>query len=175
MAFVTRRWKILLVLNAFAVGGFLTFWGRCSVRMGRSAGQREPNGLRGHARLNGSGVDTGITHDVLLKRLGSLEDVVYRQLNGNHHISSTGRVVQFKGAAVGTSALPGHGISFILEVSQEGGSMSSRAQGRDLRTSWEFSAGERVPSVLCVQQVCPSLLDSSRVLGAGVKGACPPP
>uniref|UniRef100_A0AAR2JC33 Polypeptide N-acetylgalactosaminyltransferase n=1 Tax=Pygocentrus nattereri TaxID=42514 RepID=A0AAR2JC33_PYGNA len=82
MAFVMRRWKILLVLNAFAVAGFLTFWGKCTVRTGRGSGQQAPTDARGQTRLNGSAVDTGITHEVLLKRLGSLEDVVYRQLNG---------------------------------------------------------------------------------------------
>uniref|UniRef100_A0A665TY70 Uncharacterized protein n=1 Tax=Echeneis naucrates TaxID=173247 RepID=A0A665TY70_ECHNA len=44
MAFVFRRWRVLLVLNVLAVAG--------------------------------------ISHEVLLKRLSSLEDVVYRQLNG---------------------------------------------------------------------------------------------
>ncbi|XP_007248710.3 polypeptide N-acetylgalactosaminyltransferase 17 [Astyanax mexicanus] len=82
MAFVMRRWKILLVLNAFAVAGFLTFWGKCNIRTSRGSGQQVPTDTRGQTRLNGSALDSGIIQEVLLKRLGSLEDVVYRQLNG---------------------------------------------------------------------------------------------
>lgn len=75
MAFMMRRWKVLVVLNAFAVAGFFTFWGKCDVRLNKL--------VSGHARLNGSSSDASISHEVLLKRLGSLEDVVYRQLNGH--------------------------------------------------------------------------------------------
>lgn len=70
-----RRWKLLVVLNAFAVAGFFTFWGKCDVRLNKIG--------NGHTRLNGSSSDSSISQEVLLKRLGSLEDVVYRQLNGN--------------------------------------------------------------------------------------------
>lgn len=64
-----------MVLNAFAVAGFFAFWGKCDVRLNKF--------VNGHTRLNGSSSDLTISQEVLLKRLGSLEDVVYRQLNGN--------------------------------------------------------------------------------------------
>uniref|UniRef100_A0A673K4K1 Polypeptide N-acetylgalactosaminyltransferase n=1 Tax=Sinocyclocheilus rhinocerous TaxID=307959 RepID=A0A673K4K1_9TELE len=83
MAFVMRRWKILLVLNVFTVAGFITFWGKCNLRTTKVVGQQAAAAdVRGQTYLNGSAQETSITHDVLLKRLGSLEDVVYRQLNG---------------------------------------------------------------------------------------------
>lgn len=82
MAFVMRRWKILLVLNVFTVAGFITFWGKCNLRTTKAVGQQAAADARGQTHLNGSAQETSITHDVLLKRLGSLEDVVYRQLNG---------------------------------------------------------------------------------------------
>lgn len=87
MAFVMRRWKILLVLNALTVAGFITFWGKCNLRTTKAVGQQAVAAdVRGQTHLNGSIQETSITHDVLLKRLGSLEDVVYRQLNGNFFI-----------------------------------------------------------------------------------------
>ncbi|XP_016306048.1 putative polypeptide N-acetylgalactosaminyltransferase-like protein 3 [Sinocyclocheilus anshuiensis] len=83
MAFVMRRWKILLVLNVFTVAGFITFWGKCNLRTTKVVGQQAAAAdVRGQTHLNGSAQETSITHDVLLKRLVSLEDVVYRQLNG---------------------------------------------------------------------------------------------
>jgi len=82
MAFVMRRWKILLVLNVFTVAGFITFWGKCNLRTTKAVGQQAAADARGQTYLNGSAQETSISHDVLLKRLGSLEDVVYRQLNG---------------------------------------------------------------------------------------------
>ncbi|XP_059370655.1 polypeptide N-acetylgalactosaminyltransferase 17 [Carassius carassius] len=83
MAFVMRRWKILLVLNVFTMAGFITFWGKCNLRTSKAVGQQAVAAdVRGQTHLNGSIQETSITHDVLLKRLGSLEDVVYRQLNG---------------------------------------------------------------------------------------------
>uniref|UniRef100_A0A673KJY7 Polypeptide N-acetylgalactosaminyltransferase n=1 Tax=Sinocyclocheilus rhinocerous TaxID=307959 RepID=A0A673KJY7_9TELE len=83
MAFVMRRWKILLVLNVFTMAGFITFWGKCNLRTTKAVGQQAVAAdVRGQTHLNGSAQETSITHDVLLKRLGSLEDVVYRQLNG---------------------------------------------------------------------------------------------
>lgn len=87
MAFVMRRWKILLVLNVFMMAGFITFWGKCNLRTTKAVGQQAAAAdMRGQTHLNGSAQETSITHDVLLKRLGSLEDVVYRQLNGNFFI-----------------------------------------------------------------------------------------
>ncbi|KAL2095771.1 hypothetical protein ACEWY4_007919 [Coilia grayii] len=82
MAFMTRRWKVLLVLNVIAVGGFITFWGKCNIRTSKGIGLEVSADLRRHTRLNITGQDTSITHEILLRRLGSLEDVVYRQLNG---------------------------------------------------------------------------------------------
>ncbi|XP_076833111.1 polypeptide N-acetylgalactosaminyltransferase 17 [Brachyhypopomus gauderio] len=82
MAFMIRRWKILLVLNACAAAGFITFWGKCHLRTSKTPGPRARADARGQTRLNGSARDASITHEVLLRRLGSLEDVVYRQLNG---------------------------------------------------------------------------------------------
>lgn len=66
---------MLVVLNMFAVAGFYTFWGKCDIWL------KKP--VNGHTRINGSLSEPSISHEVLLKRLGSLEDVVYRQLNGN--------------------------------------------------------------------------------------------
>lgn len=81
MAFVFRRWKVLLALNALAVAGFMTFWARCNTRSIQSAGAETPADWK-RPRGNGTAQGLGISHEVLLKRLGSLEDVVYRQLNG---------------------------------------------------------------------------------------------
>ncbi|XP_017345646.1 polypeptide N-acetylgalactosaminyltransferase 17 [Ictalurus punctatus] len=91
MAFMMRRWKVLVVLNVFVVAGFVTFWGKCDVR---------PNKIvNGHSRLNGSSSDPSVSHEVLLKRLGSLEDVVYRQLNGLS--KSLGLIEGFRGQGKG--------------------------------------------------------------------------
>lgn len=69
------------------MAGFITFWGKCNLRTTKTAGQQAAAAdMRGQTHLNGSAQETSITHDVLLKRLGSLEDVVYRQLNGNFFI-----------------------------------------------------------------------------------------
>lgn len=70
-----RRWKVLLVLNMLIVAGFYTFWSKCDIQPKKS--------LHGYTRLNGSLSEPSVSQEVLLKRLGSLEDVVYRQLNGN--------------------------------------------------------------------------------------------
>ncbi|XP_029922312.1 polypeptide N-acetylgalactosaminyltransferase 17-like [Myripristis murdjan] len=82
MAFVFRRWRVLLVLNVLAVAGFMTFWAKCNTRSVPAVGQEATaDGKR--PRGNGTAQQgAGISHEVLLKRLGSLEDVVYRQLNG---------------------------------------------------------------------------------------------
>lgn len=81
MAFVFRRWRVLLVLNVIAVAGFMTFWAKCNTRSVQAAGPEAPaDGKR--PRGNGTAQGPSISHEVLLKRLSSLEDVVYRQLNG---------------------------------------------------------------------------------------------
>lgn len=86
MAFVFRRWKVLLALNVLAVAGFITFWARCNTRSIQSGGPEAPaDGKR--PRGNGTGQGLSISHEVLLKRLGSLEDVVYRQLNGKDTVT----------------------------------------------------------------------------------------
>ncbi|XP_063061505.1 polypeptide N-acetylgalactosaminyltransferase 17 [Engraulis encrasicolus] len=82
MACVSRRWKVLLVLNLIAVGGFITFWGKCNIRTPKGIGLEASADLRRHTHFNITGQDTSITQEILLRRLGSLEDVVYRQLNG---------------------------------------------------------------------------------------------
>ncbi|XP_055052136.2 polypeptide N-acetylgalactosaminyltransferase 17 isoform X3 [Misgurnus anguillicaudatus] len=79
MAFVMRRWKILLVLNVFTMVGFITFWGRCNLHVTKAHQPAADTRMQSVIR---SAQKTGISNDVLLKRLGSLEDVVYRQLNG---------------------------------------------------------------------------------------------
>ncbi|KAM9319009.1 polypeptide N-acetylgalactosaminyltransferase 17 [Pholidichthys leucotaenia] len=86
MAFVYRRWRLLLVLNVLALAGFVTFWARCNTA--RALHPAEPDVPAAAAaaahRLPGNGTaqGPGVSHEVLLKRLSSLEDVVYRQLNG---------------------------------------------------------------------------------------------
>lgn len=87
MAFVFRRWRILLVLNVLAVAGFMTFWSRCNTRSVQTAA---PEAAADSKRPRGNGTAQGpsISHEVLLKRLSSLEDVVYRQLNGKEQEQS---------------------------------------------------------------------------------------
>ncbi|KAG8001806.1 Polypeptide N-acetylgalactosaminyltransferase 17 [Nibea albiflora] len=76
-----RRWRVLLVLNVLAVAGFMTFWTKCNTRSVQAAGPDAPaDGKR--PRGNGTAQGPSVSHEVLLKRLSSLEDVVYRQLNG---------------------------------------------------------------------------------------------
>ncbi|KAJ0063809.1 hypothetical protein NL108_006778 [Boleophthalmus pectinirostris] len=81
MAVVLRRWRVLLVLNVLAVGVFITFWTTCNTRTFLASDL--DTGAEGK-RLKGNGTtsDSEISHDLLLNRLSSLEDVVYRQLNG---------------------------------------------------------------------------------------------
>lgn len=80
MAFVFRRWRVLLVLNVIAVAGFMTLWTKCTHnRVTKTIGQED---VKRQSRSNGTAQGLSISHEVLLKRLGSLEDVVYRQLNG---------------------------------------------------------------------------------------------
>uniref|UniRef100_A0A8C8DR56 Polypeptide N-acetylgalactosaminyltransferase n=1 Tax=Oryzias sinensis TaxID=183150 RepID=A0A8C8DR56_9TELE len=82
MAFVFRRWRVLLLLNVLAVAGFMTFWTKCNTRSVRAAGPEAPPADGRWLRANGTAQGPSISHEVLLKRLSSLEDVVYRQLNG---------------------------------------------------------------------------------------------
>lgn len=90
MAFVFRRWRVLLLLNALAAAGFMTFWTKCNNRSAPGAPPEAPADGRG-PRANGTAPQQqqgagGVSHEVLLKRLSSLEDVVYRQLNGKPDI-----------------------------------------------------------------------------------------
>lgn len=79
MAFVMRRWKILLVLNVFTMVGFISFLGWFNLHVTKAHQPAADTRMQSVIR---SAQRTGISHDVLLKRLGSLEDVVYKQLNG---------------------------------------------------------------------------------------------
>uniref|UniRef100_A0A8C8D1Q3 Polypeptide N-acetylgalactosaminyltransferase n=2 Tax=Oncorhynchus tshawytscha TaxID=74940 RepID=A0A8C8D1Q3_ONCTS len=75
-----RRWRVLLVLNVIAVAGFMTLWTKCTHnRVTKTIGQDD---VKRQSRSNGTAQGLSISHEGLLKRLGSLEDVVYRQLNG---------------------------------------------------------------------------------------------
>lgn len=69
------------MLNVLAVAGFMTFWAKCNTRSVQAAGPEAPADGR-RPRGNGTAQGPGVSHEVLLKRLSSLEDVVYRQLNG---------------------------------------------------------------------------------------------
>ncbi|MFT7803725.1 putative polypeptide N-acetylgalactosaminyltransferase-like protein 3 [Arapaima gigas] len=83
MAFVLRRWRMLLVLNVIVVAGFMTFWAKCNSRaMMKASAQDSTADTRRLARYNLSAHGASVSHETLLRRLGSLEDVVYRQLNG---------------------------------------------------------------------------------------------
>ncbi|XP_054649950.1 polypeptide N-acetylgalactosaminyltransferase 17 isoform X1 [Dunckerocampus dactyliophorus] len=82
MAFVLRRWRLLLVLNVMAVAGFMTLWSRCNTRKVQTAGPDAPVDRRRPVRANGTAQGAAVGHEALLKRLSLLEDVVYRQLNG---------------------------------------------------------------------------------------------
>lgn len=69
------------MLNVLAVAGFMTFWAKCNTRSVQAAGpEAAADGKR--PRGNGTAQGPSVSHEVLLKRLSSLEDVVYRQLNG---------------------------------------------------------------------------------------------
>lgn len=81
MAFVVRRWRILVALNVLAVAGYMTFWAKCSTQSVHISGP-EAAAVKRRPRGNGTMRGPSISHEVLLKRLSSLEDVVYRQLNG---------------------------------------------------------------------------------------------
>ncbi|XP_019717129.1 putative polypeptide N-acetylgalactosaminyltransferase-like protein 3 isoform X1 [Hippocampus comes] len=83
---VLRRWRLLLVLNVLAVAGIMTLWSRCSSARKPTVRVDAPEGWdaadaerRRPGRANGTAT---VSHQVLLDRLSSLEDVVYRQLNG---------------------------------------------------------------------------------------------
>ncbi|KAG7470630.1 hypothetical protein MATL_G00115840 [Megalops atlanticus] len=82
MAFVLRRWKLLLVLNVIVVAGFMTFWAKCNSGTIKTVGHHSSADAKRHVRHNLTVQRSSISHEILLKRLGALEDVVYRQLNG---------------------------------------------------------------------------------------------
>lgn len=75
------------MLNVLAVAGFMTFWSKCNTRSVQTAA---PEAAADSKRPRGNGTAQGpsISHEVLLKRLSSLEDVVYRQLNGKEQEQS---------------------------------------------------------------------------------------
>lgn len=73
------------MLNVLAFAGFMTFWARCNTRSAQAAVGAEAPADWTRPRGNGTtaqGPSISISHEGLLKRLRSLEDVVYRQLNG---------------------------------------------------------------------------------------------
>ncbi|MBN3322583.1 GLT17 acetylgalactosaminyltransferase, partial [Atractosteus spatula] len=82
MALVPRRWRMLLVLNLLAVVGFMTFWAKCNSRAVQDIGQDTSAHLNRNHHYDLTAHGSSISHEILLKRLGSLEEVVYRQLNG---------------------------------------------------------------------------------------------
>lgn len=87
---------MLLVLNVLAVAGFMTFWARCNSRSSVPGSSPEAPGPARRPRGNGTSPGPGVSQEVLLKRLSSLEDVVYRQLNGKEqrlHLRGHGRMV----------------------------------------------------------------------------------
>ncbi|XP_029026772.1 polypeptide N-acetylgalactosaminyltransferase 17 [Betta splendens] len=123
MAVVFRRWKVLLALNLLAVAGFVTFWARCNSRVFQSSGpEASADGKR--PRANGTGQGLGASHEVLLKRLGSLEDVVYRQLNGLS--KSLGLVEGFGGRGKG-------GLAATLATGEE-------KDAKELRDKYGYNA-----------------------------------
>ncbi|XP_057695533.1 polypeptide N-acetylgalactosaminyltransferase 17-like [Corythoichthys intestinalis] len=105
MALTLRRWRLLLVLNVLAVAGIMTLWSRCTrtapalraVAPGVPVVAADADAERGRPnRANGT---AAVSHQVLLNRLSSLEDVVYRQLNGLS--KSLGLVEGFGGRGAG--------------------------------------------------------------------------
>ncbi|KAJ8256420.1 hypothetical protein COCON_G00185720 [Conger conger] len=82
MAVARRRWKIFLVINIIAVAGFMFFWAKCSSNTTTAIGHDSHSNVKRHNRYNHTVQRSSISHEALLKRLSSLEDVVYRQLNG---------------------------------------------------------------------------------------------
>lgn len=73
-----------MVLNVLAVAGFMTFWAKCNTRTFQGGAEAAADGKR--PRGNGTAQGASMSHEVLLKRLSSLEDVVYRQLNGKRQL-----------------------------------------------------------------------------------------
>ncbi|XP_053729569.1 polypeptide N-acetylgalactosaminyltransferase 17 [Synchiropus splendidus] len=102
MAFVFRRWRLLLVLNVMAVAGFVTFWAKCNSRSVQAVGPLLVPLDRRRPPSNGTVPGSNISHELLLKRLSSLEDVVYRQLNGLS--KSLGLIEGFGGRGKGGTA-----------------------------------------------------------------------
>ncbi|XP_069368436.1 polypeptide N-acetylgalactosaminyltransferase 17-like [Paralichthys olivaceus] len=81
MAVRSRRWRILVILNVLAFAGFMTFWTTSqtgSIQEASVEVQANERRQSGHEPPQ----VPDINQDVLLKRLRSLEDMVYRQLNG---------------------------------------------------------------------------------------------
>lgn len=69
------------MLNVLAVAGFMTFWAKCNTRTFQGGAEAASGGRR--PRSNATAQGPSLSHEALLQRLRSLEDVVYRQLNGN--------------------------------------------------------------------------------------------
>lgn len=93
MAFLLRRWKILLVMNIIAVVMFMCFWAKCSFRSTTAIGHDSHSNVKRHSRYNYTVQKSSISHEALLKRLSSLEDVVYRQLNGKSGLNKFSNTV----------------------------------------------------------------------------------
>lgn len=73
-----------MVLNVLAIAGFMTFWAKCNTRTFQGGAEAAADGRR--PRGNGTAQGPSMSQEVLLKRLSSLEDVVYRQLNGKKQV-----------------------------------------------------------------------------------------
>ncbi|XP_061684014.1 polypeptide N-acetylgalactosaminyltransferase 17-like isoform X2 [Syngnathoides biaculeatus] len=134
MALASRRWRLLLVLNALAAAGIMTLWSRCG------GGERAPaqvsDGVerRRPSRANGT---AGVSQQVLLKRLSSLEDVVYRQLNGLS--KSLGLTEGFGGRGAG-------GLPASLSPGEEGDAKYLRDKyGYDAYLSDTISLDRNIP------------------------------
>ncbi|XP_066552048.1 polypeptide N-acetylgalactosaminyltransferase 17 [Amia ocellicauda] len=121
MALVSRRWRMLLVLNLLVVAGFMAFWAKCKSRTSTGIGQDR---LRRHRQDNVTAPGSSVSHDALLRRLGSLEEVVYRQLNG---LSKTlGLLEGYGGRGKG-------GLPATLTPEEE-------AEAKDLRDKYGYNA-----------------------------------
>ncbi|ELK24826.1 Putative polypeptide N-acetylgalactosaminyltransferase-like protein 3 [Myotis davidii] len=78
-----RRVKVLLVLNLIAVAGFVLFLAKCrpiAVRSGDAFHEIRPRAEATNLSAHGASP----IQDAVLKRLSLLEDIVYRQLNGQY-------------------------------------------------------------------------------------------
>ncbi|XP_077578239.1 polypeptide N-acetylgalactosaminyltransferase 17 isoform X1 [Stigmatopora nigra] len=101
MALALRRWRLLLVLNVLVVAGIATLWSRCSSARIPPKPKPKPKPVTSAATLrpNRANGTAAVSHQMLLNRLSSLEDVVYRQLNGLS--KSLGLVEGFGGRGAG--------------------------------------------------------------------------